>query len=72
MTIKVAVLGSKGKMGSEVIKAVKATSDLELVASIDQDDDFNIIKNFILPKEPLFQLQEILATKKLYKKLLQV
>ena len=45
MTIKVAVLGSKGKMGSEVIKAVKATSDLELVASIDQGDDFNIIKN---------------------------
>ena len=45
MTIKVAVLGSKGKMGSEVIKAVQATSDLELVASIDQDDDFNIIKN---------------------------
>lgn len=45
MTIKVAVLGSKGRMGAEVVKAVSNASDLELVASIDQNDDFNIVKN---------------------------
>ena len=45
MTIKVAVLGSKGRMGAEVVKAVNSTSDLELVASIDQNDDFDIVKN---------------------------
>jgi len=45
MTIKVAVLGSKGRMGAEVVKAITNASDLELVASIDQNDDFNIVKN---------------------------
>ena len=45
MTIKVAVLGAKGRMGAEVVKAVSNASDLELVASIDQNDDFNIVKN---------------------------
>ncbi len=32
-------------MGAEVVKAVSNASDLELVASIDQNDDFNIVKN---------------------------
>jgi 4-hydroxy-tetrahydrodipicolinate reductase len=32
-------------MGAEVVKAVNSASDLELVASIDQNDDFNIVKN---------------------------
>ena len=45
MTNKVAVLGSKGRMGAEVVKAITNSSDLELVASIDQNDDFNIVKN---------------------------
>jgi len=45
MTIKVAILGSKGRMGAEVVKAVSNASDLKLVASIDQNDDFNIVKN---------------------------
>ena len=45
MTIKVAVLGAKGRMGAEVVKAVTNASDLELVANIDQNDDFNIVKN---------------------------
>ena len=45
MTIKVAVLGAKGRMGAEVVKALSNASDLELVASIDQNDDFNIVKN---------------------------
>ena len=44
MTIKVAVLGSKGRMGAEVVKAVSNASDLELVASIDQikENDYNL------------------------------
>ena len=41
MTIKVAVLGAKGRMGSEVVKAVKATKDLELVCELDLGDDLN-------------------------------
>lgn len=37
MTIKVAVLGSKGRMGQESIKAILAAEDLDLVAQIDLD-----------------------------------
>ena len=33
--IKVAVLGSRGRMGSEVVKAVTEAKDLELVAELD-------------------------------------
>ena len=32
--IKVAVLGSRGRMGSEVVKAVNEAKDLELVAAV--------------------------------------
>ena len=32
-------------MGSEVIKAVNQANDLELVASIDQNDSFDLVKN---------------------------
>jgi 4-hydroxy-tetrahydrodipicolinate reductase len=45
MSIKVAVIGAKGRMGLEVVKAITSASDLELVASIDQNDDFNVVKN---------------------------
>ena len=33
--IKIAVCGSNGKMGQEVIKAVKSAEDMELTAEID-------------------------------------
>ena len=36
--IKVAVLGSRGRMGSEAVKAVKEAKDLELVAELDLGD----------------------------------
>ena len=36
--IRVGVLGSRGKVGSEVCAAVEDASDLTLVAAIDQDD----------------------------------
>ena len=35
MSIKVGVLGAKGRMGSEAVNAIKAASDLELVAELD-------------------------------------
>jgi len=37
--IRVGVLGARGKMGAEVVKAVTAAEDLELVAGIDAGDD---------------------------------
>ncbi len=37
--IRVLVNGAKGKMGSEVVRAVKAESDLELVGETDLGDD---------------------------------
>ena len=36
--IKVAVLGAKGRMGSEVVKAVEGASDMQLHASVDLGD----------------------------------
>jgi 4-hydroxy-tetrahydrodipicolinate reductase len=38
MTIKVAVVGSKGRMGRETISAISKADDLELVAEIDLGD----------------------------------
>jgi 4-hydroxy-tetrahydrodipicolinate reductase len=39
VTIKVAVLGARGRMGAEVCRAVEAAPDLELVAALDAGDD---------------------------------
>ena len=41
MSIKVAVLGAKGRMGSESIKAISECKDLELVASLDLGDSLD-------------------------------
>jgi 4-hydroxy-tetrahydrodipicolinate reductase len=41
--IKVAVLGSRGRMGSEVVKAVTDASDLELVAALDLGDPLDAL-----------------------------
>jgi 4-hydroxy-tetrahydrodipicolinate reductase len=38
MTINVAVLGAKGRMGAETVKAISASTDLQLVAQIDLGD----------------------------------
>ena len=38
MTIKVGVLGARGRMGAEVCRTVEADDELELVASVDEDD----------------------------------
>ncbi|GAB3620321.1 4-hydroxy-tetrahydrodipicolinate reductase [Glutamicibacter endophyticus] len=42
-TIKVAVLGANGRMGSEAVKAVRAAEDMELVASLGRGDDLEQI-----------------------------
>jgi 4-hydroxy-tetrahydrodipicolinate reductase len=41
MTIKVAVLGAKGRMGSQTCKAVEAAPDCEVVATVDQGDSLD-------------------------------
>lgn len=38
-TIKVAVIGAGGRMGSEAVKAVEAANDMELVGQYDAGDD---------------------------------
>ena len=44
MTINVAVLGAKGRMGAETVKAISAASDLNLVAQIDIGDSIDQLK----------------------------
>ena len=41
--IKVGVLGARGRMGSEVVKAVTESADCELVASLDQGDSLDAL-----------------------------
>jgi 4-hydroxy-tetrahydrodipicolinate reductase len=45
MTIRVGVFGSAGRMGSEVVAAVNAADDLELVACVDENDDPQALVN---------------------------
>ncbi|MEV8404062.1 4-hydroxy-tetrahydrodipicolinate reductase [Streptomyces niveus] len=42
-TLRVAVLGAKGRIGSEAVRAVEAADDLELVAALDRDDDLEAL-----------------------------
>lgn len=37
--LRVAVLGSEGRMGSEAVQAVEAADDMELAVALDRDDD---------------------------------
>lgn len=39
--IRVGVLGAKGRMGSEVVRAATAATDMEVVAALDLGDDLN-------------------------------
>lgn len=43
MTIRVAVLGAKGRMGSQTCRAVEAAPDCELVAALDVGDDIEAV-----------------------------
>jgi 4-hydroxy-tetrahydrodipicolinate reductase len=49
VAIRVGVLGARGRMGSEVCRAVDAADDLELVAAVDVGDD----------REPVRQAQVV-------------
>lgn len=42
MTIRVGVLGARGKVGQAICAAVQAADDLELVAEVDKDDALRI------------------------------
>lgn len=44
MTIRVAVLGARGRMGATVCDAVTADPELELVAAVDEGDDLGTIE----------------------------
>lgn len=37
MTLRVAVIGAKGRIGAEAVRAVEAAPDLELVAALGRD-----------------------------------
>ncbi|SMD04120.1 4-hydroxy-tetrahydrodipicolinate reductase [Lentzea albidocapillata] len=41
--IRVGVLGARGRMGSEVVRAVEAAKDMEVVAAIDADDPMSAL-----------------------------
>ena len=43
--IKVGVLGARGRMGAEVVKAVTEAADLELVAALDLGDSLALLKS---------------------------
>ena len=43
--IKVGVLGARGRMGAEVVKAVTDATDLELVAALDLGDSLETLKS---------------------------
>ncbi len=63
--IKVAVLGSRGRMGSEVVKAVNEAKDLELVAELDLGDSLEtlvakgaqVVVDFTTPDSVMINLE---------------
>ena len=69
MTIKVAVLGAKGKMGVEVVKAVKSSSDMTLVAALDLGDSLDqlvsagaeIVVDFTTPDSVMGNLEFLIG-----------
>ena len=42
MTVRVAVLGARGRMGAEVVRAVEAAADLTLTAAFDVGDEIEL------------------------------
>ena len=46
MSIKVGVLGAKGRMGSETVKAINAAEDLQLVAQLDLGDSLDALVKY--------------------------
>jgi 4-hydroxy-tetrahydrodipicolinate reductase len=67
--IKVGVLGARGRMGSEVVKAVKAADDLELVAELDLGDSLEtlitqgaeVVVDFTTPDSVMANLEFLIS-----------
>jgi 4-hydroxy-tetrahydrodipicolinate reductase len=61
--IKVGVLGAKGRMGSEVVKAIESASDMQLHAAIDLGDDIkaligaDVVVDFTNPENVMKNLE---------------
>ena len=65
--IKVSVLGAKGRMGSEVVKAIDAASDLQLHAAVDIDGTIqsvigsNVVVDFTNPDGVMSNLEFLIS-----------
>ena len=67
--IKVGVLGARGRMGAEVVKAVTAAADLELVASLDIGDSLDqlvssgaqVVVDFTTPDSVMANLEFLIS-----------
>jgi 4-hydroxy-tetrahydrodipicolinate reductase len=67
--IKVGVLGARGRMGSEVVKAVNAAADLELVAALDLGDSIDsllsngaeVVVDFTTPDSVMANLEFLIS-----------
>jgi len=67
--IKVGVLGARGRMGAEVIKAVTASADLELVAALDLGDSLDqlissgaqVVVDFTTPDSVMANLEFLIS-----------
>jgi 4-hydroxy-tetrahydrodipicolinate reductase len=69
--IKVAVLGARGRMGAEVVAAVEAASDCQLVAALDLGDSLDqlissgaqVVVDFTTPDSVMANLEFLIAHK---------
>ncbi len=69
MTIRVGVLGARGRMGSEVVRVVYDAPDLELVASLDVGDDLaelraagaQVVVDFTHPESVMGNLEYLIG-----------
>ena len=67
--IKVGVLGARGRMGSEVVTAVNAAPDLELVAALDLGDSLDalvtneaqVVVDFTTPDSVMANLEFLIS-----------
>lgn len=67
--IRVGVLGAKGRMGSEVCKAVRSAPDLELVAELDMGDELSqlltskaeVVVDFTIPDSVMANLEFLIS-----------
>ncbi|MCX6429569.1 MAG: 4-hydroxy-tetrahydrodipicolinate reductase [Actinobacteria bacterium] len=69
MTIRVGVLGAKGRMGAEVVRAVSESTDCEIVAQLDLGDSLDalltskaeVIVDFTTPDSVMSNLEFVIS-----------